>query len=882
MTKHIMFAQKIPRRFVWFFSTKRRKVFSILLSVLILLTSFRFLFFKPQQVLAADVYIAFNEGYGTSARDTNSSINAGTITNAVWKTEDLCKFGKCLYFDGSGDYVSYSDDANLDMGASDDVTIELWFRTSDITSGTRTLIAKEEPTGADGGYRIQMNSSGQIVFGIDNDNTSFPLYSVTSSGSYDDNKWHHIAAVKSGTSSMTLYIDGQSVGTTSITSTDASNDDTFYIGIYNGASDGFLGFIDEVKIMRSARNASEVKSDFLGATPSRGTSASFGPNQSYLSEGLVGYWKMDEATNGASATDSSGNSSTLTDSGTVARTGGKFGYASDFEMSSSQYQYTVDNTILSITGSLTLSAWIRPESTTSGIYNIIAKWDGANESYRLVQNGDEIRLELDSSGNYQETSSSNLSSSTWYHVVGVYDSSSQTAKIFINGVEATSTTTGTIPSSIGDDISRFHIGAEDSSSTASNFYDGIIDEVRIYNRTLSPAEVKNLYNWAPGPIGWWKMDEGSGQTLADSSGNNNNGTLGLDSSQETSDPSWTIGKLGSGLDFDGSNDLAMIGNNLEIFQLGEQSLSVSAWIWRNTSGTIDSISSNKVSSSSPGYQLTIWDTNQFSINISDGTDSYECYTSAGAVSTGAWHYVAGVIDKYALTCKVYIDGIDSTSGSSGDLSSVGSLTDTSSNDSLTIGSHQQYSGWYFAGKIDDFRIYNYARTQAQIIEDMNGGHPAPGSPIGSAVAHWKFDDMSGTTAQDSSQKDNNLTLSTASWTTSGKFGGAWNGTGSLWVSRADDPDFDISATDDYSVSLWFKSDSATNPSATEYLFNKANATTAGYAVYVNTSGQICFGIDDDTTWNPDIASCTTDDYYDAKWHNFGAIRDYSQTDKTHM
>ena len=136
----------------WCTKTRLRKVLSSVLAALMLLTSIRFVFFKPKEVLAADVYLGMNEGYGTtsSVNDTNGSVSAGSITNAVWKTEDLCKKGKCLYFDGTGDYVSFSDDSDLDMAASDTVTIELWFRTPDITSGTRTLVAKEESTGADG------------------------------------------------------------------------------------------------------------------------------------------------------------------------------------------------------------------------------------------------------------------------------------------------------------------------------------------------------------------------------------------------------------------------------------------------------------------------------------------------------------------------------------------------------------------------------------------------------------------------------------------------------------------------------------------------------------------------------------------------------------
>ena len=139
-----------------------------------------------------------------------------------------------------------------------------------------------------------MNSSGYLVFGIDNDDTSFPSDSVTSTVAYDDNQWHHFAAVKDGSSSITLYIDAISVGTPDTSpAADVSNDDTFYIGIDNGSSSGWVGFIDEIKVLRTARTADGIKADFLAGTPSRGTAASFGERNlgEVLSDGLGGYWK---------------------------------------------------------------------------------------------------------------------------------------------------------------------------------------------------------------------------------------------------------------------------------------------------------------------------------------------------------------------------------------------------------------------------------------------------------------------------------------------------------------------------------------------------------------------------------------------------------------
>jgi len=350
-------------------------------------------------------------------------------------------------------------------------------------------------------------------------------------------------------------------------------------------------------------------------------------------------------------------------------------------------------------------------------------------------------------------------------------------------------------------------------------------------------------------------------------------------------PAWTPGKYGSGLDFDGTDDYLQT-DSTELKTA--DNFTVMAWFRTNDTNTVQHILwQGDVAGNGGGDQdemgLTICETTascadelQFFLEGTAGDDI--AITKSNFTDTTNWHHMAGVVtdvNSATATGYLYLDGVlvgtDTANAVSRD------NWDTA----LRIG-RPGADERYMNGLIDDVRIYNYARTPAQIIEDMNAGHPLGGSPVGSQVGYWKFDEAQGTTAQDSTDNGNDLTLSAASWTLSGKFGGAWNGTNAAWLSRADDDDFDFTATEDFAISGWFKSDSATNPAATEYLVNKASATVAGYAVYANTSGFLCFGIDDDTSWEPDIASCTSTDVYDATWHHFAAIRDYAATDKTYI
>src|SRR3989338_165573 len=200
-------------------------------------------------------------------------------------------------------------------------------------------------------------------------------------------------------------------------------------------------------------------------------------------------------------------------------------------------------------------------------------------------------------------------------------------------------------------------------------------------------------------------------------------------------------------------------------------------------------------------------------------------SGTSALTLNTWSHISCTYDKVNL--RIYVNGVQV-----GSQSLTVAVDDTANN--FLVGEDDSADALYtnFIGTVDQFQVYNYARTQKQIVQDMNAGHPAVGSPVGSAVGYWDFDEGYGTTANDSTPNANNLTLSSTSWTDSGKF-------------------------------------------------DKAYATTAGYAIYTNTSGYLCFGIDDDTTWGPDIASCTSTDVYDNTWHHVAAVRDVTQ-DKTYI
>lgn len=836
------------------------------------------------------LYWKFNDGHDTTAQDSTSQNNDGTVNGPTWEPGGVAaNTGEfSLKFDGSNDLVSksYSSDSELDAGSAN-MTVSVWARHSSTVPGAGTtdvIIARY----SSGGYKVYINENGYLCFGVDDDASWGPDFSACSAagqGSFADSKWHHIEGVKDASSTITLYIDGRKVTQTSLTAfgSISGSSPAFYAGIdSDGTSNPWTGYIDDVKIYtseQSARTGAQVNSDYVAHGSFHGSSVVLGEDvaNTNLVNGLVGWWKMDESS--GNAADSSGNATTLTNNSTTPFTGAKFANGAELD-GSTDYFDVADNAVLSLTGSITLSAWIIPDIIT-GTHTIIGKYDSSNQSYLLTQEADEIRMYIDSSANYQTTTATNLAANSTYLVTGVYNSVTGTVRLFVNGTEQTSTTSGTIPTSIVDDGGKFSIGANDTSGTPANYFDGHIDDARIYNRALSPAEVSQLYNWAPGPRGYWKMDENSGTSVFDSSGNSYTGTMtGLTAA------SWIPGKLGSALNFDGSGDYVDVSS---VSSISNTTYSISVWF------KIDDFSQQYNQVLHAYYQ----DNNSERIRLeleNDGTlrmyDDYNLatLTSVGAVSANTWYHVEFTWNYTNQIAILYLNGIAVSTDTSFTQPAASTVA------SATIGYRNGSSTYDWDGIIDDLKIYEYVRTPAQIIEDMNAGHSAPGSPVGSSVANWKFDEGALNTCSgsindfcDTSVNANDLAFSTTSggYTNDGKYRRAFNGTGAVWAAQsADDSDFDFAATEDFTLSLWFRSDSGTNPAsgADQFLIGKGTITntgTVGYTVYADDNGKINFGIRSTSgawgasspgTPSPEDFAVSTTDLYDGSWHHLAATK----------
>ena len=124
-----------------------------------------------------------------------------------------------------------------------------------------------------------------------------------------------------------------------------------------------------------------------------------------------------------------------------------------------------------------------------------------------------------------------LDQNVWTHVAGTYDVSTGQAKIFKNGVEQSSFNTegGNINWDFIESVDMKIGKSEINPGGSDGYFDGGVDEVRLWNIALDDAALQNFMSNCPlgetGLIGYWNFNEGSGNVLTDITPNDNNGIV---------------------------------------------------------------------------------------------------------------------------------------------------------------------------------------------------------------------------------------------------------------------------------------------------------------------------------------------------------------------
>ncbi|MEW5924403.1 MAG: LamG-like jellyroll fold domain-containing protein, partial [Candidatus Zixiibacteriota bacterium] len=405
-----------------------------------------------------------------------------------------------------------------------------------------------------------------------------------------------------------------------------------------------------------------------------------------ISSDLAGYWSLDEGT-GTIAIDHSGNGNNGSFVSEPVWCDGIIDHALDFD-GIDDYIQVPDAPSLDITGyGITFMAWVKSPLFTNYAWVIgksgLGGWSDM-AWWLLTRTDGAIRYAIKSDNSTMEREvTANLTTNTWYHLAVTYDASYM--RLYVDGIVIDSCAkSGQMNANDG----LLLIGLD--GFNPSNHFNGIIDEVKLYNRSLSKLEIRAEINRTL--RGYWKFDEGVGSITYDSSGHGNDGIL-------TNGPAWVTGLTGKALRFDGVDDYVNCGSDPSLDMT--DNLTISAWV------NFDNLPSDKyaIVSKDDGWGLQnkwefgytnnyagISDALHFHINNTSGADIW-LNSLSWLPATGKWYFVA--VTRHDSDYKFYVNGqLHGTASNSLSLPIV--------DYPLLIGRAE--GSFHFAGKIDEVRV----------------------------------------------------------------------------------------------------------------------------------------------------------------------------------
>lgn len=730
-------------------------------------------------------YWKFDETSGLTAYDASGQDNHGTVNTASWKGAEFCISGPCLDFPGNG-FVSVADSQTLDFGTKD-FTISAWALHRDYTYPKSNLMIKKsnlcysdgvQNAGFDLGHGYK--STGIDVCLRDNSNNYLRTTLTYDPGSRPAdllNQWVHYSFVFDRThDKLLVYINGKkqsseldiSAITGSINSTQPLTIGT----MYGWKTDGLM---DEIKIYPYARNAEQINADYVVGASKIGSKAVIGEKAgavppASLPSKLIAHWQFNEGS-GATVNDTSGqnNHGTIISNASWTNSG-KSGKALIFDGAAARIQ-NIPPTPFEYRGQdYSISLWYK-RGNSDDQSNLLSKpWNGSGQyNYRIYLSSTDSLFFYLQGASFWSTQIDNFSTrEEWTHLGITLNATSKEVKIYRNG-KLIQTTTHNIsdwtPTSGNSNLSLcigslYPYGSSWTGNTTFSF-EGSLDEIKFYNSTLSPEEMLQDYNFGmstimgqspetpagttgsaaseycvPGdtnpcapPVAEWNFNENNGLVLTDNSGNNHHGNL-----INMTNSNWIKGptSLGSALHFDGNN-YVQAGSNMIT---GSSAFTLQGWFKAGSHSDFGlGVSIGNANTSQAAWLGWCGSANLGTSNSIGGGFYGRNYGSG--ITDNDWHFVSLTFSGGTNgTARLYVDGkVKTTDTYTPDLQAT----------AIMFGKANTGTSYWYSGAIDNVKIYNYARSPAQIAWDYNRGAP---------VAHWRLDECQGNVAHDASS--NNL------------------------------------------------------------------------------------------------------------------------------
>jgi hypothetical protein len=628
---------------------------------------------------------SFDEGVigteGGTVEDVSEHEHTATLEGGAVRVKG--RYGDALHFREEGDCATVPDSPELRL--SEEFTLEAWVWSEGGLYEDPIVVREAGGKGVFGigiGSREEGEAEGFIGEGKS---------SKAAIGGGDivrENTWVHIATTYDG-SKIRLYVDGELVATKAATTPPATNAGSLRIGC-DGPDGPFGGRIDEVRLYGRALNGPEIDTDMES------------PLQTPKATPVASY-SFDEKSE-ETAVDTSGDGHAATVEGAKWTEHGRYGGAMEFKASEEDVLKIPASAELDFNEEFTLEAWVRPSVEENHDAPLIDKQEGSGHGYFLYEGGSVSDRPYGAADEDQEFIHADdpLPADTWSHVALTF--SGNRTYLYVNGELADNGSAEPTVTSEGE----LELGG---STDTADYFNGRIDEVRVYNRELDQAEIDAdmetpIQTPKSEPIASWGFNEGEGSTVQDASGNEHLATI--------EGAEWARGKYGESLQFDGENDVVNVPDSSE-FDLTE-GFSLEAWVRpESESNEWAPILAKELGGAEGAEGLAWWlyeGAGESNVPVG-GTEPAPGNRNEALgedpLPPDVWSYVALTYDGSQVA--LYVDG------KLVDCSEAPSDGPPLSEGELQIGGESE-AGEFFRGRIDEVRIYNRALSRDEIGSDM--------------------------------------------------------------------------------------------------------------------------------------------------------------------
>jgi hypothetical protein len=309
-----------------------------------------------------------------------------------------------------------------------------------------------------------------------------------------------------------------------------------------------------------------------------------------------------------------------------------------------------------------------------------------------------------------------------------------------------------------------------------------------------------------GLVGWWKFDETSGASAADSTGNGDTGTL-------FNAPTWTPGGMNAGaLTFVAASSQYVTVPDTASLRLGAGggSWTVATWVNLTTvpgAGLVYSlVNKDNPAAGDSDYQLLV-NNGVFGAGLGwtvlfDQGGGHHYTNLAVTMNAGTWYHLAGVWDGTAKNLYLYVNG-----ALVGTQNFPGINPDANSGNPLVIGSQNSGGNNWTNGTLDDVRVYSRALTATDVMTLYTSTGPWSGDITTGLIHYWKLDEAAGVTtgiADAAAAETGTMTGAGATFTAGGRINNGFSQPGGLTSDISVGSLANVTGLTHFTESFWYK------------------------------------------------------------------------------